>query len=200
MSTPTPPPSAAQPDPEKRTFWAFTRKTLWPWTRNMIVVLFLFGVLLAIFGDRDDLLGSAPNDGPSNTSTSESVNDDDESNVSDEPEPAPEIDIDGAYRSSCDYLIGEWDSWYRIVADATVHNTGNVGNVDKVVATWYLAGGDTIVLDKKVRSEPGERKRVGFDQEINEEQLDRIQSLHMSDMKVCDVKVTTIDTFGTPQG
>src|SRR5215203_3977102 len=61
-------------------------------------------------------------------------------------ESAPEADPDAKYTSNCDYLLesnfynftSSHAGWF--VADARVHNTGNIGVVSKATASWKQAG------------------------------------------------------------
>ena len=116
-------------------------------------------------------------------------------------EPPPAAEPDGTFTSNCDYILGDFTNYtksgFRFVADAKLHNTGNVGTIDEVKAIWYQAGGGKIVETKKVRSRPGQTVRVGITKPVGQDQIDLIQSLDYGDE--CKVKVTMIDTFGTPE-
>src|SRR5699024_4225473 len=109
---------------------------------------------------------------------------------------------DGTYTSSCDYLLGDFtesESGFRFVADAQLRNTGNIGTITKVTVKWFLAGGDKIKEQKKVRMKPGTSRRVGFKHIATADEIDRHQALGYSG-KTCVVKAALVDTFGEPQG
>ena len=118
-----------------------------------------------------------------------------------EPSPEPSPDPEGTYTDSCDYLLGDFSNYtktgFRFVADAKVKNTGNIGTVNEVTATWFQAGGKKIVMTKTVRLEPGLQRRVGFPKLVGQDEIDLIQALNGGDQ--CKVKVTMVDTFGEPQ-
>lgn len=114
--------------------------------------------------------------------------------------PPPSPDPEGKYTSDCDYVLGDFTETmhgYRFVADAKLHNTGNVGTVDKVKAVWFLAGGGKVVRSKTVRLHVHRSKRVGFTVPASQDQIDRYQS--QSGYNNCKVRVTMIDTFGEPR-
>lgn len=110
------------------------------------------------------------------------------------PEPS------GTFTHSCDYILGDFTSYtstgFRFVADAQLHNDGNIGTVNKVDAVWFQAGGGKVTLSKSVKVAPGKRARVGFTKPVGQDEIDLIQALGGKD---CTVKVAMIDTFGEVQ-
>lgn len=118
------------------------------------------------------------------------------------PEPRPTADPDGTYESSCDYVLGDFSenprTGYRFVADVSMKNTGNIGLVNRVKATWYLSGGGKVVETKEVKVKAGRSKRVGITVPITNDQLDLHQSLGYN-TETCRVRVAMIDTFGSPR-
>src|SRR5699024_364111 len=104
------------------------------------------------------------------------------------------------FTSSCTYVLGDFTQTkdgYRFLADAQLENTGNIGTVDKVTATWLLAGGEKITKHKTVRVKPGKSKHVGLSRVASHDEIDRHQDMNAG--QKCSVDVTMIDTFGMPQ-
>jgi len=139
--------------------------------------------------------GTKVKDSTSVESTPEPAAEEDE----DSPEPEPEVEPspDGTYSSSCDYLLGDFTEYtpkgFRFVADATLHNTGNIGTVTKVTAIWFQAGGGKITESKTVKVKAGHNKRVGFLKQVGGDEIDLIQAI---DGKQCRVAAAIVDTFG----
>jgi hypothetical protein len=110
----------------------------------------------------------------------------------------PVADPSGTYSHSCDYVLGDFSdntaSGFRFVAQAVIHNTGNIGTVDTVTARWFQAGTSPVVASKTVQVKAGASKRVGLTEEVSQDQIDLIQSLGYDSN--CVVKVTIGDTFG----
>ena len=54
--------------------------------------------------------------------------------------PPPDPKPDAKYSHSCDYLLGNFQDYspqgFRFIAEARLNNTGNVGVVVKVTASW----------------------------------------------------------------
>ena|GEM_PF-3872707 len=110
--------------------------------------------------------------------------------------PAP----DGTFTSSCTYGLDDFTQTkdgLRFLAGAPLENTGNIGTVDKVTATWLLAGGDKITKHKTVRVKPGKSEHVGLSRVASHDEIDRHQDMNAGEK--CSVDVTMIDTFGEPQ-
>lgn len=116
------------------------------------------------------------------------------------PDAAPEPQPSGTFRHSCDYVLGDGSNYtstgYRFVADVNLQNTGNVGTVNQVTATWFLAGGGKVTETKSVRIPTGQRTRVGFTKPVGGDEIDLHQSLTVG--RTCHVKVGITDTFGDP--
>lgn len=112
---------------------------------------------------------------------------------------APPANPDGTYTSSCDYVLGDFSDHtpkgFRFVADATLHNTGNVGTVTEVKAVWFQAGGGKVTETKTVRIRPGQHKRVGITKLVGQDEIHLIQALDGDD---CKVTASMVDTFGKP--
>lgn len=112
------------------------------------------------------------------------------------PAPAP----DGTFTSSCTYVLGDFTQTkdgYRFLAEAQLDNTGNIGTIDKVTATWLLAGGGKITKHKTVRIKPGKSKHVGLSRVASHDEIDRHQDMDAGEK--CSVDITMVDTFGKPQ-
>lgn len=125
--------------------------------------------------------------------------------ISEDPEPTfeeppPEPDPDVEYESSCDYVLGDFsensESGFRFIADAVLHNIGNIGTVNEVKVSWYLSGGDKITETKKVKVKAGADRRVGMSVPASQDEIDRHQSVSTES---CEVTVTTVDVFGDPK-
>jgi hypothetical protein len=85
-------------------------------------------------------------------------------------------------------------SGFRFVAQAVIHNTGNIGTVDLVTARWFQAGTSPVVATKTVQVKAGASKRVGLTEQVSQNEIDLIQSLGYDSN--CTVKVSIGDTFG----
>jgi hypothetical protein len=122
------------------------------------------------------------------------------SHVFDSPsaDAPPSANPAGTYSHSCDYILGDFSdntsSGFRFVAQAVIHNTGNIGTVDLVTARWFQAGTAPVVATKTVQVKAGASKRVGLTEQVTSDQIDLIQSLGYGDN--CTVKVSIGDTFG----
>lgn len=150
---------------------------------------------LTACGDNQKNQAQAAKDG---TSASPAV----KSSSTPTPPPPPKAHPKGTYRSSCDYLLGDFtvysSSGYRFTADVTVHNTGNVTTTSIVSATWNQAGGHRITRGKTLHLKPGESKRTGFIVPTGGDQIDQYQGLGYGTN--CHVKVSIVDYSGTPKG
>jgi hypothetical protein len=124
------------------------------------------------------------------------------SHVFDSPSPTadapPAANPAGTYSHSCDYVLGDFSentaSGFRFVAQAVIHNTGNIGTVDLVTARWFQAGTSPVVATKTVQVKAGASKRVGLTEQVSQNEIDLIQSLGYDSN--CTVKVSIGDTFG----
>ncbi len=115
-----------------------------------------------------------------------------------ELEPQAEPNPDGEFGSSCDYLLGDFDDDdYRFVATAELENTGNIGIVVEVVASWKQIGADPIAETKTTRVKVGRSKAVNFDIQVGSDEIDRHQSVNSDE--TCVVDVALVDTFGEPR-
>jgi hypothetical protein len=110
----------------------------------------------------------------------------------------PSANPAGTYSHSCDYVLGDFSentaSGFRFVAQAVIHNTGNIGTVDLVTARWFQAGTSPVVATKTVQVKAGASKRVGLTEQVSQNEIDLIQSLGYDSN--CAVKVSIGDTFG----
>lgn len=115
------------------------------------------------------------------------------------PPPPPEADPEVKFSHSCEYILGDFTEYsstgYRFVADANLKNTGNVGVVSRVHATWFQAGGGKVEMTKfGVRIPYNGNKRVGFLKQVGENEIDLIQAMNYDDQ--CKVDVVMVDTYG----
>lgn len=97
--------------------------------------------------------------------------------------------------SQCDYLRGDVSgNNHRFVARTAIKNTGNIGLVVRVTATWNQLGGAPVKMVKTVKVWPGSRS-IQFSTHATSDQIDAHQA---ADAK-CAVKAKIVDTFGQPQ-
>jgi hypothetical protein len=111
------------------------------------------------------------------------------------PEP------DATYTSSCDYVLGDFTqskNGFRFIAGADVENTGNIGVIVRVTATFKQLGTKPVVLKKNARIAYGESASVQLTKVVSQNQIDLIQSAQDSG-DICKVVASVIDTFGQPQ-
>jgi hypothetical protein len=111
----------------------------------------------------------------------------------------PEPDATATVRHVCDYLLGDFTesaSGYRFVADARVRNTGNIGVVVRLIATWDLIGGEPARLVKVIRVPTGRTKKVSFMRVATGDEIDRHQAVAPPG---CRVRGAVIRTFGTTE-
>lgn len=102
---------------------------------------------------------------------------------------------DGEFSSTCDYVLGDFTesaSGFRFVADAELQNTGNIGIVVRVMATWKQAGGVPIKVVKTAKVPVNRSKHVGITRVASQDEID----LHQATDQGCKVKATIVDTFG----
>jgi len=115
--------------------------------------------------------------------------------------PPPVAHAKGTFTRSCTYVLGNFTSdtpqGFRFIARAGLHNTGNVGIVDRVRASWVQVGSANVTRAKTVRLKVHGRKTVNFTVEVGQDQIDQIQA--DSGLNDCHVGVTIIRTFGVPK-
>lgn len=72
---------------------------------------------------------------------------------------------DGKFTANCSYVLDDFSesaSGYRFVADATLRNTGNIGIVARVTATWNQSGSGPMREVKNVKVPYRRNKVVHF--------------------------------------
>lgn len=196
-----PHPPQPEPGPSPSVGLRRSRRRTAAWVAA-VVVAFMLGIVVggAAVGTAPAERSSAAGDLTSAIDTTEGLPDVVET-TSEEPLPAiPEPDNEFSF--TCDYVLGDFTenskSGYRFLADAELDNTGNIGTVTKITATWYLGGGDKIVKSKTVKVPTGAAgQRVGFTVPATQDQIDRHQSLDGDN--TCKVEATLTDTFGDPE-
>jgi hypothetical protein len=111
--------------------------------------------------------------------------------------PPPAADANARVSWNCDYLPPEasQSQGYRFVADAAVRNTGNIGIIVRVRATWAQIGGPPVARTKAVRVPVQKGRTVRFDLPATQLQIDR----HQSAGSRCRVRGTMVNTFGVPR-
>jgi hypothetical protein len=119
----------------------------------------------------------------------------------------PEANPDGDFDSTCDLALNsDFDEilsggpvgW--LVADAELHNTGNVGIVVRVTATFKQAGSRPTRLVKKARIPYGKRRNIHFKKPVSQEEADAFQGAPgYFDGNACSVQAKITSSFGTPQ-
>ena len=101
----------------------------------------------------------------------------------------------GASTPCLDHLMRPLPSTTNAVADARVRNTGNIGIVTRVVATWDRAGRPQLKAEKEVRVPYGATKSVHFRAPIDQATSDAIYSANR-----CDLDITIVNTYGEAHG
>jgi hypothetical protein len=82
---------------------------------------------------------------------------------------------------------------FRFIADALMHNTGNIGTVNVIKAVWFQAGGRSLTQTKKVKVASGHSLRAGITLPGTQDQIGLIQSISG---KNCRATVSIVDTYG----
>lgn len=106
------------------------------------------------------------------------------------PEP------DASYTSNCSYLLGDFTngpSGFRFVADAQVTNTGNIGVIVELQASWRQAGGTSIKKSRRLIVPIGSTLDVGVVRRVTRDAIDQIQSVSGDN---CKAVVEVVDTIG----
>ena len=122
----------------------------------------------------------------------------DESKAKPEPEKAALPDPQGSFDGKCDYLLGDFTEGpggYKLVAGGTVENTGNVGILAVVKASWTMLGGEPVTAQRKVKLPRGGTKDVQITSPATQGQIDQ----HQSAEGKCKADVTIVDTYGKAQ-
>jgi hypothetical protein len=116
----------------------------------------------------------------------------------DAPPPPPTPKPDAKYGQSCDYVLGDFSEYsasgFRFIADANLTNTGNIGVVVSVKASWTQVGTKPIVMTKTIKVPTGAKRRVAFTKQVGQNEIDLIQSADYNHQ--CKVVATITDTFG----
>lgn len=113
--------------------------------------------------------------------------------------PAP--NPDAKYTHSCDLLL---NSNYQssvtgwLVGDASIHNTGNIGVVVRISATWQRAGEGPLRASKKLRLPYASRRAAHFKLPVDQNTVSSVQSStgYQNATQWCGVKATLLSTFG----
>ncbi len=162
-----------------------------------IIAVIVIGILLAA-------LGNTSQHNPGNASGNQPVT---AQPVTSEPAPVPTPDPKGTYVGSCDYTLTSdfsGNGYDHLIGEIDLHNTGNIGTVDKLRITWPQEGYPPIVAKRTVHSKPGEHLAARFHIAVpsSGNVITLLQSWQESHgMKDgCTYKVTITDTFGTVQG
>jgi hypothetical protein len=117
--------------------------------------------------------------------------------------PPPTPDPEGKFTHACDYILGDFTDYtptgYRFIAGANVRNTGNVGIVVRVFASWRQLGTSPITDARTVRVPYGESRNVNFTKDVSSNNIDLIQAA-LGNGPDCSVKVTIISSFGVVHG
>lgn len=100
----------------------------------------------------------------------------------------------GKYWSDCNLLLSDTlNGSDHLVADATIHNTGNVGIINRATARWNIAGSAPLTKTVKgVRVRVGGSKMVHFRVPVSTETALAYEDANFH----CGVKVTITGTFG----
>jgi len=109
------------------------------------------------------------------------------------PEPTEEAAPvpSGDYDSTCDYLL-DFDNGHTFVASAYITNTGEVGFIATVTATWKQADGDHVTAEEEVEVPVGDDEvEVYLSETASTDQISSIQSLDSD--RQCEVEVAITD-------
>lgn len=125
---------------------------------------------------------------------------DTENTEDDAPPPPPTPNPDAKYGQSCDYVLGDFTDYtatgFRFIADANITNTGNVGVVVSVRASWTQVGTKPVTMTKTIKVPTGAKRRVAFTKQVGQNEIDLIQSADYNHQ--CKVVASITDTFGEP--
>lgn len=112
-------------------------------------------------------------------------------------------DPEGTFESNCTYQLGDFSNYtprgYRFTADARMHNTGNIGTVNKITVVWHLSGGGKVTKAKTAKVAAGTNKLVSISVPTDSNKIDAYQDLDNSIGNACKVTVAMVDTFGEVQ-
>lgn len=123
------------------------------------------------------------------------------------PTPAPPAPSpDGTYVGACDYTLNSNWNGYGPAATATgdmeVHNTGNIGTVDRLRITWPQQGYNPLVMHRTIRLAAGASRDIQFHMPLSENQISNLQNWQSghSYASGCTYRATMIATFGSVSG
>jgi hypothetical protein len=114
--------------------------------------------------------------------------------------PPPSPDPEAKYTDNCDLLLN--DNFYSsvtgwLVGDAEIHNTGNVGVVVRVRATWKQAGSAPITKVKTTRVGYRHRRAVHFKLPVDQNTVEAYQSAPgYFGNGACGVKAVIVNSYG----
>jgi hypothetical protein len=120
-------------------------------------------------------------------------------NAAERPPAAPVPNANGSFTHNCAYVLGDFSeskSGLRFVADATLTNTGNIGILARVTASWAQAG-TTSITDERIIRVPYHRSRtVHITRVARSDEIDLQQAAGGN----CNVRVRITGTFGGVYG
>lgn len=114
------------------------------------------------------------------------------------PTPVAKPQPNAKYTQSCDYLLGNFtdtEQGFRFIARASMHNTGNVGVIAIVTASWVQVGSKDVRMSKSVKIPWHGRRVVNFKKVVTEDQINQIQA-DTNFAHQCSVKATILTTYG----
>ena len=117
-------------------------------------------------------------------------------------QPAPAPSPNGTYSGSCDVSLSSSITGQNyLTGEIDVHNTGNIGTVNRVRISWPLQGFAPIVKSKTVRVRAGVTRRVEFRAAVDESQVGQFQDEQLSSNSgdPCHYHAVEINTFGAVQ-
>lgn len=116
--------------------------------------------------------------------------------TTDETQPVVDPAPDASYKSNCEYLLGDFTTGpqgYRFVADAQVTNTGNIGVIVELRASWRQAGGASIKMTRRLKVPVDATREVGVVKRTTQDGIDQIQSVAGDN---CKAVIAVVDTYG----
>lgn len=106
----------------------------------------------------------------------------------------------GSYNGSCNYTLGSDPVGGTAMAtgDIQIHNTGNVGTVDRLRITWPQQGYAPLSMSKTVKLGTGASRDIQFHRSLTQTELDNLQNWQTGHNFAdgCTYKATITDTFG----
>jgi hypothetical protein len=106
----------------------------------------------------------------------------------------PEAELEG----SCEPLPQDGEDGQVLAADLVVRNTGNIGVVVRVVASWRQPGGHLLTASRRLRVEVGESIPVQLRIDVGARTARAVERMVERD-RPCFTRVRVAGAFGAPR-